>query len=96
VNKSVNKNTMWQTGNISDFSNRLHQLPTDTDDLITGFAPEAQNNYTGITYTGLNYIGEPTTGDNYSLRQKWNKEFNLQYYRFTNDGQMLASGRWFY
>jgi hypothetical protein len=86
---------MWQTGNISDFSSRLHSLPSGSQDLITGFYPEGQN-YTGITYTGLNFMGFPFTGDNYSLRQKWNKEFNLQYYRFTNDGTMLATGRWFY
>lgn len=85
---------MWISGNISDFANRLHQLPTGIECLITGFYPEGQN-YTGY-YTGLNFMNQPFTGDNLSLKHKWNKEFNLQYYRFTNDGTMLATGRWFY
>lgn len=79
--ESVNKNTMWITGNIRDFENRLHQLPTGTQDLITGFVPE-----------GLNYTGNSPLYQNL----KWNKELNLQYYRFSNDATMLATGRWFY
>ena len=86
---------MWISGNINDFASRLHAVPTGISDLFTGALPEAQNNYTGITFTGLNYMGLPFTGDNLSLRTKWNREFNLQYYRFTNDGTMLATGLWF-
>ena len=87
---------MWVTGNISNFANRLHTLPTGVQDLITGFLYEATGNYTGIIYTGLNYRGIPFTGTNYNLRVKWNNEFNLQWYRFNGDATMLATGRWFY
>ncbi len=71
---------MWITGNISDFTNRLHQLPSGIQDLVTGSYVEGQ------LYTGISTLNQNI---------KWNREFNLQFYRFTNNGQMLATGKWF-
>jgi hypothetical protein len=55
---------MWQTGIISTFQSRMHQLPTGVADLITGFLPEGQN-YTGIVPMYQNIM--------------WNKEFNKKW-----------------
>lgn len=71
---------MWISGTISTFSSRLHQLPTNTQELITGFLNKEGRNYTGIVPMYQNIY--------------WNKEFNKKWENLTNEP--MATGRWFY
>ena len=72
---------MYSSGDISNFASRLHQLPTGILEL---------QNYR-LEATGANYTGIAARYQN----TKWNKEFNYQWFRFTNDGAMLTTGTWF-
>lgn len=56
---------MYYTGLISDFENRLHQLPLSGADLLI-FKTEALRYQTGL-YSG-----------NYSLIEKWDREYKKQ------------------
>jgi len=62
---------MYFSGTITDFNSRLHQLPTGTLDLMTGFLIE------GGSYTGQNQT---------YLNNKLNREFNLKMYAFEGGG----------
>lgn len=59
---------MWITGDISDFSSRLHELPTGSEELITGFQTES------IAYANV---------PNYQ-KVKWSKEIEHKWYEFDN------------
>lgn len=75
---------MYVSGNIADFSSRLHKLPTGQSDLDT-FKLE------GSLYTGI--IGPKTgvTGARFSnVFKKWDKEYNLSQYQFSNSGAFLT------
>ena len=65
---------MYISGNWTSFERRLHQLASNTGDLMTGYLTEGQN-YTGqITgYHGMN--------------AHWNQEFNKKLTILTQSDQ---------
>lgn len=62
------------SGNLSNFASRLHQSPTGVIDL-----------------NSLRLESELYTGNaSYNEINKWNTEYNRQYWKFTNDPTHLT------
>jgi hypothetical protein len=65
---------MYISGTKSNFENRLHQLPSGYN-VLSSYKTE-----------GLGYTGVATAAEIY----KWNREYTLKEYQFTQSGQLLT------
>lgn len=72
---SVTKSRMYQTGNVGDFQVRLHRA-TGQADLDLYYIEGHNTGYTGVVP--------------YYQIKRWNREYVLKQYQFTNSGQFLS------